>query len=120
MRIQAMISSFALLAGIVAATTAIPAGDHALAARGACPLYVTTYCVVDKTGFRHSAETNPCVARRAGMRVLHIGACEGPICTWIYAPVCSIDPLTHMPRTYSNLCWSDVNNATLVHKGACK
>jgi hypothetical protein len=119
MQIQATISSLALLAGIASAMTAIPAG-HALAARGACPQFVTTYCVVDKTGYRHSAETNPCLAHRAGMRVLHIGACEGPICILIYMPVCSIDPATHMQKTYANQCWSDVNNATLVHKGACK
>jgi hypothetical protein len=119
MRIQATIASFALLAGIAGAMTAIPAGNRAEAARF-CPQFVTTYCVVDKTGFRHNAETNPCLAHRAGMRVLHIGACEGPICILIYMPVCSIDPATHMPRTYSNLCWSDVNNATLIHKGACK
>ena len=119
MRIQATLASLALLAGTVAAMTAISAGDRAEAAP-VCPHFVTTYCVVDKTGFRHNAETNPCLARRAGMRVLHIGACEGPICILIYMPVCSIDPATHMQKTYANQCWSDVNNATLVHKGACK
>jgi hypothetical protein len=31
-----------------------------------------------------------------------------------------LDPAAHTQKTYANLRWSDVNNATLVHNGACK
>jgi hypothetical protein len=55
-----------------------------------------------------------------GQRVLHLGACEGPICSFIYLPVCSLNPYTNKPETYANQCLSDVGNATLLHKGACK
>jgi hypothetical protein len=78
------------------------------------------YCVVDKSGVRQTVGTNPCLAAAHGWRILHRGACQGPICTWIWMPVCSINPFTHTQQTYSNQCWSDVNNATLVHTGACK
>jgi hypothetical protein len=95
----------------------IPAADHAAAAM-ICPQFLAEYCVVEN-GFRHTAWTSPCFAREQGLTVLHMGACEGPICSDIYAPVCSIDPTTHRRKTYSNLCRSDDANATLVHKGAC-
>lgn len=119
MRVLRTLSSFALLAGIAAAMTFISAGDQA-DAKGVCPLWVAKFCVVTKAGVRETVATNPCLAKRAGERILHIGACQGPICTFIWDPVCSIDPFTHTQKTYSNLCWSDVNNATLIHKGACK
>jgi hypothetical protein len=45
-----------------------------------CPQFVAKYCVVDKDGYtRHTEVTNPCFAEARGQRVLHIGACEGPV-----------------------------------------
>ena len=111
-------SAVAALIGAAAIMTCSTVGNRAAAAM-ICPQYLAQYCVVEKDGFRHTDWTNPCFAAERGARVLHMGACEGPICTDIYAPVCSINPLTHRPHTYSNQCWSDVANATLIHKGRC-
>jgi hypothetical protein len=86
----------------------------------ACPLFLIKSCVVTKAGVRETQWTNACLAKRQGERYLHVGACQGPICTLLWDPVCSINPFTHMQETYSSLCWSDIGNATLVHKGACK
>jgi hypothetical protein len=109
--------SLAVLAGIAATWMSAPSSQ----ARSACPQFIAKYCVVDKDGYtRHTAATNPCFAKAKGQRVLHIGACEGPICSFIYAPVCSTNPYTNKPETYGNQCLSDVGNATLIHKGACK
>jgi hypothetical protein len=108
--------SLAVLAGIAATLMSVPSSQ----ARGVCPQFVTNYCVVDKNGTRHTEATNPCFAKHRGQRVLHIGACQGPICPFIYLPVCSLNPYTHKPETYGNECLSDVGNATLLHKGACK
>ncbi len=110
-------ASLAVLAGVAATLLSMPSSE----ARSVCPQYVTKYCVVDKDGFtRHTETTNPCFAKARGQRVLHIGACEGPICPFVVLPVCSINPDTHKQQTYSNQCLSDVGNATLLHKGACK
>jgi hypothetical protein len=108
----------AILAGIAAAMISIPAGNRAEAAM-ICPQFVAEYCVVEKDGFRHTAWTNPCFAMERGARVLHMGACQGPICTMIWMPVCSINPITHRHHTYANQCVSDAADATLIHKGAC-
>jgi hypothetical protein len=85
--------------------------------------YLAKYCVVNKDGTRQTEWTNPCFAKAKGQRVLHLGACQGPICPFIpfiYLPVCSLNPYTNKPETYANQCLSDVGNATLIHKGACK
>jgi len=110
-------SAVAALIGAAAIMTCSAVGNRAEAA--VCPFYLAQYCVVERDGFRHTDWTNPCFAAERGARVLHMGACEGPICTDMYAPVCSINPLTHRPHTYSNQCWSDIANATLIHKGRC-
>lgn len=99
--------------------TSMPVVDRAEAA-AICPQYLAQYCVVEKDGFRHTAWTNPCFAKAEGLRVLHLGACQGPICSDIYVPVCSINPATGRQKTYPNQCQSDVANATLVHKGRCR
>ncbi len=112
-------SYLAILSGLVVTMISIPAGNRAEATMK-CPQFVTEYCVVEKDGFRHTAMTNPCFAMERGARVLHIGACQGPICTMIWMPVCSINPITHRYQTYSNQCVSDAADATLVHKGACR
>jgi hypothetical protein len=118
MRILRSTMLFALLAGIAAAATSMPAGNRAVAAM-ICPQFLAEYCVVEKDGFRHTDWTNPCFAAERGARVLHMGACEGPICPNVWIPVCSINPVTHRTHTYANQCWSDVADATLIHKGAC-
>jgi hypothetical protein len=109
---------FAILTAIAAIVATVAAGHRAEAAF--CPQYVVESCVVEKDGFRHTEWTNPCFAAERGARVLHVGACLGPICTNIWAPVCSVNPATGKGHTYSNLCWSDVANATLIHKGVCR
>jgi hypothetical protein len=114
MTYQKRASCLALLIGIAAVAFA-PARPRAQA----CPFYLAEYCVVEKDGFRHTDWTNPCFAAQRGARVLHLGACEGPICTQLWQPVCSINPNTGRRQTYANQCWSDVANATLIHKGAC-
>jgi hypothetical protein len=114
MRLPA-ISSFALLAGIAVAAISMPVAAQA----AACPLWVAKFCVVTKNGVRQTVATNPCLAKRAGERILHRGACEGPICSLLYKPVCSLDPFTHAQKTFSSLCWSDINNATFLHNGVC-
>jgi hypothetical protein len=117
MKLSAGLSGLAILTGIAAAMTSIPAGNRAEAAL--CPQYVTLSCVVEKNGFRHDAWTNACFAKEEGLRYLHVGACQGPICSAIYAPVCSITPAGKR-HTYANQCLSDVADAILVHKGRCK
>jgi hypothetical protein len=119
MRILRTTTLVALLAGIAAAATSVTAGYRAVADM-ICPQFEAEYCVVEKDGFRHTAWTNPCFAAQRGARVLHMGACEGPICNNVWMPVCSINPATGRAHTYANQCWSDVADATLIHKGACR
>jgi hypothetical protein len=109
--------SCAILTGIAAT---IAATSPSQAKVRACPQYLAKYCVVEKDGSRQTVWTNPCFAHARGWRVLHLGACEGPICPFIYAPVCSLNPFTNKPETYANQCLSDVGNATLLYKGPCK
>jgi hypothetical protein len=110
-------TSLAAMAGIAVTVMSAPSSQ----AKGLCPQYLAKYCVVDKDGYtRHTEWTNACFAKARGQRVLHLGACEGPICSFIFLPVCSLNPYTHQPETYGNQCLSDVGNATLIHKGACK
>lgn len=118
MRVSPVISTLALFAATAALAASIPACVRAQAGK-ICPQFVTDYCVVEKDGVRHTASTNPCFAEERGARVLHMGACEGPICAQIYLPVCSTDPVTGQKKTYPNSCMSDVANATFIHKGKC-
>jgi hypothetical protein len=55
---------------------AVPFRNHAAAAVF-CPQFLAQYCAVDKDGSRRTAWTNPCVAKRDGLRVLHMGSCKG-------------------------------------------
>jgi hypothetical protein len=111
--------SVAILIAIAATTMSMRSSQ----ARNFCPQYLAKYCVVNKDGTRQTEWTNPCFAKARGQRVLHLGACQGPICPFVpfvYLPVCSLNPYTNKPETYGNQCLSDVGNATLLHKGACK
>jgi len=74
MRILRTTLFVALLAGFAATLTAVPSGDRAVAA-AACPLNVMLFCVVEKTGFKHTAMTNACYAKQWGGHVVHPGAC---------------------------------------------
>ena len=112
------VSGLPVLAAAAALTMAV--AKDAAAQGVICPQYLTAYCVTAKAGLPHTAQTNPCFAEQKGLRVLHIGACLGPICSQIYDPVCSIDPTTGKQKTYSSLCLSDVADARLVHKGKCR
>ena len=84
-----------------------------------CPLIVLPVC-----GFKDGAKatySNSCLARQAGARILHRGKCDGEgICTFIFLPVCGLDPQTKKPNTYPNLCVAENAGARLIHKGACK
>lgn len=91
----------AVLGGLAATMTVMPVGSRAEAA-AICPQFLAQYCVVEKNDFRHTAWTNPCFAKQQGLRILHAGMCEGPICSNVVAPVCSIDPKTGKHKTYSN------------------
>jgi hypothetical protein len=67
-------SYLAIVTGIAATMTSISASNRAEAAF--CPQYVAEYCVVEKDGFRHTAWTNPCFAKKRGERILYKGACK--------------------------------------------
>jgi hypothetical protein len=65
---------------------------------------------------------NACNARRVRARILRAGACVAPsgdICFELFMPVCAINPHTHKPQTYGNLCQAEVADATVVSEGAC-
>jgi Kazal-type serine protease inhibitor domain len=86
-----------------------------------CPRIFLPVC-----GFKDGAKAtynNACLARQAHARILHRGECQGgqgPICTFIFLPVCALDPQTRKPNTYPNLCVAENAGAQLIHNGACK
>ena len=63
-----------LRAGIAAITIALPASDRA-AGSEICPMFLVRSCVINEAGLRHTAWTNPCLAKKKGLRFLHRGAC---------------------------------------------
>jgi len=75
-------------------------------------------CALTTSGSRHTF-SNACWANNAHARILHPGACVGPICEKIIKPVCAVDPKTHRARSYGNLCESEIANATWLHNGPC-
>jgi hypothetical protein len=107
------ILSFALLAGMAGLAT------PSQAAPKACPDIYQPVCAVNPAGGRETYP-NACSAQRAHARMLHTGRCVGPICFFIFNPVCARNPATHKPQTYSNLCAAENANATLIRDGACK
>ena len=54
MLILRTVSSFALLIGLAAVMTFVPAGNRASAA--ICPQFLAKYCVVEKAGFRQTMD----------------------------------------------------------------
>ncbi len=88
-------------------------------AQAVCPFIYAPVCALTNTGIRMTFP-NACVAHSSGAKVLHPGRCEGPICTRIWRPVCAIDPRTHRPRTYGDLCTSEDANAVWLYNGRCR
>jgi len=78
MRILRTTTLAALLAGIAATVSSVPAANHAAAAvMKTCPQSEMEYCVRGKDGFKHTAWTNHCFAKESGLHILHKGACKG-------------------------------------------
>jgi hypothetical protein len=74
MPIPRTVSSLALLIGLAAVMTFVPAGNRAAAA--ICPQFLAQYCVVEKDGYKHTDWTNPCFAKERGVKIRHKGACK--------------------------------------------
>jgi hypothetical protein len=89
-------------------------------AAGLCPRIYLPVCGF-KDGMKHTYG-NACEARQAHARILHRGKCagEGWICTFIYQPVCALDPQTRRPNQYPNLCVAENAGATLLYNGPCR
>lgn len=103
-----------------AALAAVAATPHEAAAKAKiCNNLVQPVCAVAPNG-TNETYPNACLARRAHARILAPGQCLGPICFFLFEPVCARNPQTHKRQTYSNLCLAETNHATLIHKGACK
>jgi hypothetical protein len=115
-RIWSKLLMAAALVGAVLAFSAVP--QPADAARR-CPLVLYKACVLTPAGTRESVATNACFAHARHWTILHRGNCQGPICTWLWAPVCARDHFTGLPRTFSNLCWAEVNDAVFLYNGVC-
>jgi hypothetical protein len=109
---RASILSFALLAGL--ASLAAPSQ----AAAKLCPQVERPVCAVNLAGARRTY-TNACFARLAHARILHPGRCVGPICFFLFKPVCALNPVTHKRQTYPNLCAAENADASLIHDGPC-
>jgi hypothetical protein len=89
-----------------------------------CPRVLYQACVLEPIyiapgGTRATVFTNACLAHARGWTILHRGACLGPNCPFIVEPVCAINPFSHAPMTYPNLCIAEVDNAVFVHNGPC-
>jgi len=118
-RLWSKIAIAAAAFATVAAFTLTPQPAEALR-RGVCPLVVFKACVLAPNGARMSVATNACLARARHWTILHRGPChDGPFCTFIWAPVCAINPFTHAKQTYPNLCVAEHDNAVFVHNGTC-
>jgi hypothetical protein len=63
-----------LLAVVAAITTSMPIAERA-AASEICPMFLVQCCVINRDGLRYTAWTNPCFAKKKGLRVLHRGTC---------------------------------------------
>jgi hypothetical protein len=116
--LRSSIASLAIMSGLVAAMTSMPAADQARAQGIFCTDIYKPVCAVNPFGFRQTYG-NACYANNAHARILHPGVCEGPACTRIFKPVCAVDPVTHRAKTYPNLCVAEVANAALLHNGPC-
>ena len=107
------------LAALFSIGTILPSTPAQAAAK--CPRIMLPVCAF-KDGAK-ATYNNSCLARQAHARILHRGECEGgqgPICTFIFLPVCGLDPQTRKPKTYPNLCVAENAGARLIHKGECR
>jgi hypothetical protein len=116
--LRSSIASLAVMTGLVAGMTSMPAADNARAQGIFCIDIYKPVCALTTFGYRQTF-SNACWAGNAHARVLHPGVCEGPICNKMIKPVCAVDPKTHRARSYGNLCESEVANATWLHNGPC-
>jgi hypothetical protein len=74
MRIQRL-TCVAILAATSASLVWLTASVPAQAA--ACPFVLAKYCVKEKDGYKHTAWTNSCLAKQAGLKILYKGECKG-------------------------------------------
>jgi len=113
-------SKIAIAAALLATVLAFTAAPQPAEAKRICPLVLYKACVLTPTGARMTVATNACFARLRHWTILHRGPCfDGQFCTFIWAPVCAINPFTHMKQTYPNLCVAEHDNAVWVHNGPC-
>jgi hypothetical protein len=113
-RTNLSVLSVALLAGIAAFISTPREAQAAF-----CPQYYRPVCAVNPAGMRQTY-TNAVCARVAHARILHRGKCVGPICSFIFLPVCALNPFTHLPQTYPNFCIAETSDATFLHNGKCR
>jgi hypothetical protein len=85
-----------------------------------CPLVLYKACVLTPTGARMSVATNACLARAHHWTILHAGNCQGPNCSFVWAPVCARPAWAPTPMTFPNLCVAEVSDAVFIHNGPCK
>lgn len=113
-------SKIAMAAALVATVLAVTATPQPAEARRHCPLVLFPACVVNPAGGQSTIATNRCLARVRHIPVLHGGPCVGPVCDLLpWNPVCALDP-RHGPRTFSTLCWAEINNAVFLYNGVCQ
>jgi hypothetical protein len=114
-------SKIAMAAALVGTLLALGGAPQPADARiRPCPLFLFKACVLTPSGARMTVATNACFARLRHWTILHRGPCiGGTVCPFIWAPVCAINPFTHMKQTYPNLCIAEHDNAVWVHNGPC-
>ncbi|HXW24498.1 MAG TPA: hypothetical protein VEK73_07120 [Xanthobacteraceae bacterium] len=112
-------SKLAMAAALVATVLAFSAVPQPAAARHACPFVLYKACVLTPAGTRETVATNKCFAHARHWTILHIGPCVGPICNMLWMPVCAQPPYMPTPRTFSSLCWAEVDNAVFLYNGVC-
>jgi hypothetical protein len=103
------------LAGATLTFSAMPQPADA----AACPRIYRPVCALNPAGVRITY-ANSCIARAAHAKILHPGKCiGGQFCTFIWAPVCAINPFSNTPQTYPNMCVAEHDNAVWRHNGPC-
>ncbi len=108
---------------ISAPAAAAPSSDGEWSAQ-ACTREYAPVCAA-RRGSRPRTFSNACLARNAGARIIHRGACRGGqaqsspgVCTMEHRPVCA--RTRHgRPQTFSNACLARHAGARVVHRGPC-
>ena len=122
--LRSLLVAFALSSPLLvsAPAAAAPSSANEWSAQ-ACTREYRPVCAARRGG-RPRTFSNPCVARNAGARIIHRGACRGgqqaspSVCTMEHRPVCA---RTRHGRhqTFSNACLARNAGARVVHRGAC-